>query len=85
MSQSLVIVLFCLFVHCGSGNATIWGQYIILDGHRVTNTVSMWILHVQPHMLQGVQLDCCCNQTTALFETGQMIGDDGQTGRAYLK
>ena len=62
-----------------------WGQYIIIDSHGVTDTGSIWILHVQPHMLQGGQLDCCCNQTTALFEIGQIFGDSGLTGRAYLK
>ena len=62
-----------------------WVQYINLDIHGVTNTGSIWILHVQPHMSQGVQWDCCCNQTIALFETGQMIGDDDRTGREYLK
>ena len=80
-----VLVFFLLFLFCVSGNARMWCQCIILNRHGVTNTCSMWILNVQPHMLQGVQLDCCCNQTTALFETGQIFGDDDRTGRAYLK
>ena len=62
-----------------------WGQYIILNRHGVINKSSMWILHVKPKMLQGVQLDCCCNQTTALFEIGQIIRDGGGTDIAYLK
>ena len=84
MCHSLFLPLFCLCIRCGSGNDPIRGQYTILNHHGVTATGGLWILHVKPHRFQGVQLDYCNRQATALCEIGQIIGGGGVAGRACL-
>ena len=81
LCRSLVLNLFCLLIHFISGNAPIWGQYTNLDYHGGTNTGSMWILHMQPHILQCVQLYYWYIQSTALFSIGQMICGWGVTDK----
>ena len=61
-----------------------WIQYTIMNNHGVTNTYSMWILHLQIHMFHGVQSDQFHIQTTVLFGIGQIIGGGGVMGRLFL-
>ena len=74
----------CIFIHYWSGNAPMRGQYIILDFHVLTNTYSIYVLYVQPHRFQGLQLDYCHTQTTGLCRIGQIIGVGGRKVRSYL-
>ena len=61
-----------------------WGQYIIMDCHGVTNKVSLWFLNLQPNRFQGVQLYYFHSHTTILCVIGQIIGGRGIMSRAYL-
>ena len=61
-----------------------WGQYTLMDLHGVTNAGSLWVLYLQSHRLQGVQLDYFHIQTTLICVIGQMIGGGGMMDRAYL-
>ena len=56
LCNCLVITLLCLYVHWGSDNYPMWGQYTILDLHGVTNKGGLWALHVISQMLQVFQL-----------------------------
>ena len=62
--RSLALPLFCLYIHFGSVNYTLWGQYTIIYLHGLTNTGSLWVLHFQPHRFQGIKLDWFHIQTT---------------------
>ena len=52
--------------------------------HGVTNTGSLWVLNLQPHRFQGVQLDYFHSQTTVLCVIGEIIGGGVMMGRLYL-
>ena len=45
----------------------------------------MWVLNLQLHRLQGVQLYLFQIQTTALHGIGKIIGGRGVTERVYLE
>ena len=55
-----------------------------MDCHGVTNTSGLWVLHLQPHRYQGVQLDYFHSQNTVLYGFVQIIGGGGMMGRSYL-
>ena len=50
----------------------------------MTNTGSLWVLHLKPKSLQGAQLDRFHSKTTVLCVIDQIIGGRGVTVRAYL-
>ena len=76
---SLILPLFCLYIHCGSGNDPMWVHYTILYCHEVTNICGLWVLHVKSHRLQGVKLDYCYSQTNVLCVIGtKLVVDTGQ-------
>ena len=64
---------FCLCIQCDSGNSPMWYQYNDLGLYGVTRTDGMWILHFQPHRLQGFTLDYFHSQTTVICGIGQII------------
>ena len=76
--------MFCIYLHCGSDNYPLGGQYIIMDQYGLTNAGSLWVLNFQPHRFQGIQLDYFHSQTTMLRGIGQIIVGEGMTGRSYL-
>ena len=55
-----------------------------MNRHGLTNTGSMWVLHFQPHRLQGIQLNYFNSQNNMLSGIGHIIVGGGMTGRAYL-
>ena len=61
-----------------------WGKYTILNFHWVNDTGGMWVLHLQQHRFQGVQLGYFQSQTSVLCGIGQIIGGGGVVGRVYL-
>ena len=52
--------------------------------YGVTNACDMQVLHLQLNRLQDFQLNTFHIQTSVICGIGQIIGDGGVMGRAYL-
>ena len=54
-----------------------------MDFQKITNTGSLWVLHLQPQMFHGVKLDYFCSRNTVICGIGQIIGGGGMTERSH--